>query len=416
MIGYRDGDVWYDKDGIIVSNPDVIAQKTSSGRLFVASVNKNAQTDFATNNWEIDQVFKDYDPQYSIMPRIAFSFPISDQALFFAHYDVLTQRPTSNLRLDPINFYNLASNAPIVNNGGLKPEKTTDYEVGFKQTVSKSSAITISAFYRELKNQIQLRKLGFAFPYGYTTYDNIDFGTVKGLTIAYDMRRTGNVRLNASYTLQFADGTGSGANDNLELTQTDQPDIRIIFPLDFDQRHNFVASIDYRYQSGANYNGPIIFGKQFFSNMGANFTFKVNSGTPYTSQARATREANAIGWQSNGQRSVEGGLNGARTPWQFRADLKLNKEFSVKIGSKKTADIEVYIQIQNLLNTQNVVHVYRVTGNPDDDGYLQSIEGQLASSSQNDPQAFVDQYKIKEINPSNYSIPRRVHLGVAFNF
>ncbi len=29
--------------------------------------------------------FKDYDPQVEIMPRISFSFPISDEALFFLH-------------------------------------------------------------------------------------------------------------------------------------------------------------------------------------------------------------------------------------------------------------------------------------------------------------------------------------------
>ncbi len=417
VIGYRDGDVWYDKDGRIVSNPDILVQQAAgSGKLFVASTESNPQSTFASKDWDIDNVFEDYTPQYSIMPRIAFSFPISDQALFFAHYDVLTQRPSSNLRLDPIDYFTLAQSAPLVNNGGLKPEKTTDYEIGFKQTVSKSSAVTISAFYRELKNQIQVRKLAFAYPYGYTTYDNIDFGTVKGLTLAYDMRRTGNLRLNASYTLQFADGTGSGANTNLELTQTDQPDIRIIYPLDFDQRHNLVASLDYRYQSGADYNGPIWFGKQFFANVGANFVFRVNSGTPYTNQSRPTQEANAIGWQDNGQRAVEGGLNGSRTPWQFRTDMRINKVFEVKIGSKKTADVEIYLQIQNLFSTKNVVNVYRVTGNAEDDGYIQSLDGQQSAESKGDPQAFVDQYNLKLKNPNNYSIPRRARLGVAFNF
>ena len=41
----------------------------------------------------VDNVFDDYKPETVFMPRIAFSFPISDEAQFFAHYDVLTQRP-----------------------------------------------------------------------------------------------------------------------------------------------------------------------------------------------------------------------------------------------------------------------------------------------------------------------------------
>ena len=46
----------------------------------------------------------------------------------------------------------------------------------------------------------------------YTTWGNIDFGTVKGLTVQYDLRRTGNITMRAAYTLQFADGTGSDPN------------------------------------------------------------------------------------------------------------------------------------------------------------------------------------------------------------
>ena len=32
----------------------------------------------------------------------------------------------------------------------------------------------------------------------YDTYDNLDFGTVKGFTMQYDLRRTGNIELNCS--------------------------------------------------------------------------------------------------------------------------------------------------------------------------------------------------------------------------
>jgi hypothetical protein len=50
------------------------------------------------------QYFQDYEPQIVVMPRVAFSFSITDQAQFFAHYDVLTQRPSSNLRNDPSEY------------------------------------------------------------------------------------------------------------------------------------------------------------------------------------------------------------------------------------------------------------------------------------------------------------------------
>ncbi|MBK6639793.1 MAG: TonB-dependent receptor [Bacteroidetes bacterium] len=213
------------------------------------------------------------------MPRVAFSFPISDEALFFAHYDVLTQRPPSRSRSHPIDYYYIESQGALLNNPALKPERTTDYEIGFKQTLSKSSAFTVSAFYRELRDMIQQTSVNFAFPKSYLTFDNIDFGTVKGLNFGYDMRRTGNVRLSANYSLQFADGTGSGDRTSDKLLQNGYPNLRTIAPLDFDQRHAITVSMDYRYESGKDYNGPMIKNTQVLANTGMNLVLRAGSGT-----------------------------------------------------------------------------------------------------------------------------------------
>jgi outer membrane cobalamin receptor len=122
------------------------------------------------------------------MPRVAFSFPISDEALFFAHYDVLTKRPTTGNRLNPIHYFYLQTgNIDRVNNPSLLPEKTIDYEIGFQQVLNTRSSLKISGFYREQRNQVALvNKIG-AFPQTYSTWGNIDFGTIKGLTIGYDV-------------------------------------------------------------------------------------------------------------------------------------------------------------------------------------------------------------------------------------
>ena len=149
---------------------------------------------------------------------------------------------------------------------------------------------------------------------------------------------------------------------------------------------------------------------------GVNTVFKVNSGTPYTRQSRATREGAAIGWQDNGQRAVQGEVNGARNPWQFRIDMRIDKDFDLKLSEKKTATINVYLQIQNLIDTRNVVNVYRATGNATDDGFITSPDGQQLSAAQLDSQAFIDQYYLKLQNPDNYSLPRRARIGVRFDF
>jgi hypothetical protein len=88
---------------------------------------------------------------------------------------------------------------------------------------------------------IQRRKMLYAFPATYTTYDNIDFVSTKGLNVVYDMRRTGNFKANLNYTLQFAEGTGSDDGSQRFLVDADVANYRTIFPVSFDARHQLNA-------------------------------------------------------------------------------------------------------------------------------------------------------------------------------
>lgn len=419
IAGYRDGDDWYDANGSFVSNPQLLADVTGSGIAPWLVDSSLASHGVQSAKFKPSDSFKDYDPEVTVMPRISFSFPISDEALFFAHYDVLTQRPPSRTRNNPVDYYYIEAQGRLLNNPDLKPEKTIDYEVGFRQALTKSSAITISAFYREMRNMIQQTSVNYAFPSNYLTFDNIDFGTVKGLTLGYDMRRTGNVRLSANYTLQFADGTGSADRTADRLIQNGQPNLRTIAPLDFDQRHAFTVSVDYRYAEGKDYNGPMIKNTQVLANTGFNIIFRAGSGTPYSRFRDPRPEANSLGVQQIGTGALDGEINGSRLPWQFRIDLKLDRDFNIKFGKSegaKSVVMNLYIQVQNLLDTKNVIEVYRYTGNPTDDGYLSSAVGQQDVGKQTDPVAFTDQYNMKLNNPSNYSLPRRARIGIKLDF
>ena len=65
-------------------------------------------------------------------PRVAFSFPISDVSNFFAHYDILIQRP-SNSVLQPLEYYYLdaSSTTPRITNPNQRPQQTIVYELVF---------------------------------------------------------------------------------------------------------------------------------------------------------------------------------------------------------------------------------------------------------------------------------------------
>ncbi|MEE2953632.1 MAG: TonB-dependent receptor [Bacteroidota bacterium] len=404
VVGYRDGDTWYNAVGNEISDPSVL-EDLSEGKITPYLIKPN---DAASNIISMD-AFKDYEPELIIMPRVGFSFPISDEAQFHAHYDVLTQRPQSNSRLDPIQYLYLRDVVnPVLNNPDLKPEKTVDYEVGFSKKLNLKSSLVISAFYKEMRDMItRINTIG-AYPQKYITYGNEDFGTVKGLTLKYDLRRTNNIQMYASYTLQFTDGTGSSASTGEDIVGSGYPNLRSTSPLEYDQRHAISATVDYHYARGKNYNGPILFGKKILQDAGMNIVITAGSGTPYSRQSNITAEALS---GINDRKILDGSLNGSRLPWSFRMSAKVDKDF--KINDKST--LNFYIQVNNLLDAQNIISVYRKTGNPEDDGYLA-----LVAATESDPydnkESFMYLYGLDVNNPGNYSRPRMWRAGVSMNF
>ena len=421
VLGYRKDDQWYNAEGIVISNSNILTTGTGIHPYlkYPGEVNLLDSSD-------IEKVFKMYEPQVNFMPRIAFAFPISDKANFFAHYDVLTQRPPGFLRFDP-NSYLPQNAGGIFTNPALKPERTTDYEVGFTQVLNerKNSALTLSAFYREMRDMIQIIGVYNAYPATYNSYGNIDFGTVKGFSVAYDLRRTGSVQMTASYTLQFAEGTGSAANSAINIIGFDQPNLRTTMPLDFDQRHAIVLNGDYRFGEGKDYRGPSAkWAKMIFENFGGNMVFRAGSGLPYSRQVNVSsgngNGGNQIIFNQNDRTSLKGKINGSNLPWSNRIDVRLDKNIPLiwKQGEGenkgKVSNLNIYLQVLNVLNTMNVLNLYRYTGDPTDDGYLAA--NPTAIEGKTDSQSFVDLYNAKVSNPSFFSIPRRIRIGLTLDF
>ena len=83
ITGFRDGRSWYNSEGTPVLSSAAIGEIHP----FLVDGAQVGSQSFLNS-------FTDYKPEITPMPRIAFSFPISDEALFYAHYDVLTKRPS----------------------------------------------------------------------------------------------------------------------------------------------------------------------------------------------------------------------------------------------------------------------------------------------------------------------------------
>jgi hypothetical protein len=297
-----------------------------------------------------------------------------------------------------------------------------DYEVGFTQQLSQRSALTVSGSYKERKDMIQVRPYLFAWPQTYYTYGNRDFSTTKAMTLRYDMRRTGNLRLDIAYTLQFADGTGSDAesgnsgNPNFvaqggilqNFIQAQVPGLRYSTALNYDSRHMIVSTVDYRYQDKE---GPVVGGLHILENAGVNFILRGRSGEPYT------RHRDAY------QSIIQGELNGARLPWHYNVDMRIDKDFSMRFRKPKEGEaakrplmLNVYALIQNVTNRRDILAVDAFTSRPDDDAVLTSAQGIQDAQKQADPQSYIDLYTINQMNPNNIGMPRRINIGLQLNF
>jgi len=432
IVAYRNGKTWYNSLGQEVADP--MSYLGTGGPV----LNKLSDPDNPAR--ASSNAFRNYKPQWNLMPRISFSFPVSTNSLFYAHYNIIATRPT-NLQMNPIAYlfidkYNNSDN--IISNPNLRAQRSVDYEIGFRQKVGENAALNICAYYSEKRDQIQSYRFTGAYPNTYYSYENQDFGTVQGFMLEMTMRGTKNLTFRASYTLQFAKGTGSSSGSNLAIIASGQPNLRTLTNLSFDQRHRITANIDLRFDQGVNYNGPITVKQKkgtdtkkeirWFENAGVTLLLSAASGMPYS---RSGVVYSALGWGERTKPQLQGAVNGANMPWTFQCDVRIEKAFILNLASKKDKNesgkrnnkpglLSVYLDFVNILNIKNVQSVYQYTGSAKDDGYLSSslfqqyqVKGDAFSMPFSSAENY---YRMAIANPYNYTQPFRVYLGVIFSF
>ena len=373
----------------------------------------------AESNELSDDAFRDYDPALTLMPRIGVTFPVTDRALFFASYNVTSQRPSENAFATLGDYARVAASSGTLNNANLRPETTTQYELGFRQRIGQQAALTLSGFYRTQRNKITLRNLNEAFPAGYTGYTNLDFTTTKGLEVAFDLRRTRNLSVNANYTLSFAEGTGSDSRTARIIAWRSQTGVfpETLAPLAFDRRHNLNVSLDYRLGDGE---GPMIGGIRPLAGFGFNLLGVLQSGSPYTELDQQALES-PIFQSTNG--GALGAVNSVYLPFTGRVDLRVDRNFNLG-----PANFKGYVWVQNLFDQDQVYSVFRDTGLPDDDGFLSTNPDavrNLPTELERDAFRFLySQYVggpvvldgFGQSGGQVYGLPRRIRLGVTLDF
>ena len=358
-------------------------------------------------------------PFMAVSPRLGLAFPVTDRTVFHLQYGKFIQAPSlRNIyqgRGTQAGIWNGQNYQPTPVGYNLAPVRTTQYEVGFTKQFSDFAAFDITGFYKDIEGQIQVEKIitdPGANTKGYNAYVNGDFVTTKGVELSLRLRRVNRIRFQFNYSYSDGQGTNSSVNSSISSVENATLTPNVIAPLDFDQAHRGSANIDYSFDK--NEGGPI------FRESGINLLVSFNSGHPYTKSTGSVGQQGAdqgalIEADARFNTPLES-VNASTTPWVWTLDLRVYKGFT--IGGVYA---EAYGYVQNLLNTQNVINVYRRTGNAYDDGFLGNpdLSGALVSQY---GQGYVDLYSqanlengraYRNVTGNNlWGPPRQIRFGI----
>jgi len=347
-----------------------------------------------------------------LQPRIGIAFPVTERTVFRANYSRYWQPVTlSNLYVSDTRISSnfLLGNFTTTGNAALKPERSTQYEIGVEQMIGQNAAIKLEGFYKESKDYLfletrkdaQISTLGTESlsQFQWTQYKNGDFLVSQGMTASFEMRRVDGWLAQVNYTLSEARGTGSTGSSNYYVSYLEGEYPKTLSILSYDQTHTANAILDYR--------SPAMSG--FMKGAGMNMVVKYGSGTKYTPMQMASQV-----FGNTRPVKPDGPLNSATGPSFFNVDLRLDK--MVEVGSSK---VNVYVSVFNLLNNEQELAHWSTSGMADDDGWIGSEEGQAWVSNwlgQYPDVPAESLYRDLISGSGRYGSPRTVRVGVNYNF
>jgi outer membrane receptor protein involved in Fe transport len=317
--------------------------------------------------------------KYQFSPRIGLSYPITDKGAIHISYGHFFQIPAFEYLYRNPNFrIPLTGDYPenignTIGNADLDAQQTVMYEIGLQQELAANFGITISAYYKDIRNllgtEIHIKNDFKKF----SKLINVDYGSVKGFTISFEKRFSDGIGASMDYTFQIAKGNASNPNDAYEKAQASPP-IEVnkqLVALDWDRRHslNFTLTMG---QPG-DYIASVI--------------GRLGSGLPYTPSLQNQRT---------------GLENSENRPVYFNVDLYITKYFNL-FGTEVSAFAKVY----NLFDTANEIQIFTDTGRA---GY--TLELTRAQEAPRGVNTLAEYFA----RPDYYSSPRQIVVGASFSF
>lgn len=385
---------WFEIINIQAVQPyitDVSGQRPYEGAVFIQDkieqdnfvLNIGLRFDFANqrSNFRADPLRPESEvsssPIYQLSPRIGISHPISASSILRFSYGRFFQNPDYRFIFEN-NFYEFGTREPLFGSPDLDAQRTTAYEFGLIHQFSERAAVTLSAYYKDIRGLIgteyvaqgQLVNGRPAFT-SYSFFVNEAYANVRGFELSADLRLTRHLDVLGSYTYSIAKGS---ASSELEGFPRRIPDTRLYF-LNFDQRHLFNVRANLEFSEN---DGPQFLNIRPLANTIIGLVISGASGFPYTPTGRD------IGFVER---------NSERQPFTYNIDLFASRSFRIS-GSQQIA---VFANVTNLTNRRNVRNVYTDTGRPDEFTLRPQSEEWI-------------------LNPNNWYPPRTTNFGIRYTF
>ncbi len=342
------------------------------------SIPSNRKTDAE----RLDYWYNDATIKTQISPRIGLAFPITDKGVIhfsYGHffqlprYEYLYSNPEFELEISD-------SDTDIFGNADLRPQSTVKGEIGLQQQIGEFSAIDVTVFFEDFRDLTgtQSTEVIAYNQSGYYKYENSDFGFSKGFALKYSQRIAGGIAVNLDYTFAETKGNSSNPADSRNAVNGGALPETIIAPLDWDQTHTLNVSIVYAKTHD--------WGFSLISNF---FT-----GQPYTPGVNKFTRVTQNAYPRNSDTK----------PTNFNIDMRVYKDFA--IGANY---ISIFARVMNLLDWENPTNVYSDTGDP----YYTISSTEAARIN---PNMYYNTLDENYTNPTFFSQPRRVEIGLSYNF
>jgi outer membrane receptor protein involved in Fe transport len=315
------------------------------------------------------------DPTFQLSPRLGVAFPISQTGVMRFSAGLFFQTPQLNLLYVNNEFdRSQSASAYTLGNANLEPERTLQFEVGLQQGLTETMGLDLTIFskdVRELAGQTVVRGNTGA-PVG--RLDNIDYGTVKGVTFSLYERGTGQLSWTLDYTLQFASGSASDPGERFNRFVNNAEDIITINRLNWDRRNVL--------------NNSITWVSKFGLTLSA--INSLQSGSPYTSERDEITSLIP---------------NNLDTPTWFNSDIRAYYK-----PPALSHNLEFFVQVDNVFDSAPHFGIYNDTGLADESTDLWRLQNSVGRPGG------LNTYEEIYLDPSRRGAPRSVKIGLSYNF